>query len=66
LEIALFIPPNIFLGVRKRHHFRRKLLGTLGDALREKKGRKRLRLMLCCPEVDAAARRGACTYPSQL
>jgi hypothetical protein len=33
LEIALFIPPNIFLGVRKRHHFRRKLLGTLGDAL---------------------------------
>jgi hypothetical protein len=33
LEIAFFIPSNTFLGVLKLH-IRKKILGTLGDALR--------------------------------
>jgi len=33
LEMALFIPPNSFWRVGKHHGFRKKLLGTIGDAL---------------------------------
>ena len=35
LEMNLFIPPNIFLGVIKHHVLGGKLLGTFGDALSE-------------------------------
>ena len=34
LEMALFIPPNIFLGVGKHYVFYWRLLGTLGNTLR--------------------------------
>jgi hypothetical protein len=30
--MAFFIPSNTFLGVVKLHVFRKKILGTLGDA----------------------------------
>jgi hypothetical protein len=32
--MILFISPNSFLGVGKHHGFRKKILETLGDALR--------------------------------
>jgi hypothetical protein len=33
LEMAFIIPSNTFLGGVKLHVFRKKILGTLGDAL---------------------------------